>query len=79
MGVEQMKVKATRIGYYNHKRRREDEIFMLKDESHFSERWMEKASTSAPVQIEEDYDDEMPKPVKRGKGKSSEPVQGSGL
>jgi len=37
-----MKVRAIRLGYYNHKRRREGEIFELLDDKSFSNKWMEK-------------------------------------
>jgi hypothetical protein len=39
-----MRVKAIRLGYYNHKRRREGDIFDLLNEKHFSKHWMEKFS-----------------------------------
>lgn len=35
-----MKVKAKRMGYYNHKRRSEGSVFHLKDEKEFSKNWM---------------------------------------
>lgn len=37
-----MKVRAIRLGYYNHKRRREGEIFEVLDDKAFSKVWMEK-------------------------------------
>lgn len=37
-----MKVRAIRLGYYNHRRRREGDIFELLDDKAFSEKWMEK-------------------------------------
>lgn len=36
-----MKVRATRLGYYNHRRRREGDIFEITDEKAFSNKWME--------------------------------------
>lgn len=36
-----MRVKATRLGYYGHARRREGAVFNLESPEHFSERWME--------------------------------------
>ena len=36
-----MKVKAIRLGYYEHARRREGDIFHIK-ESEFSKNWMER-------------------------------------
>ena len=35
-----MKVRAIRLGYYNHRRRRENEVFELLDEKAFSNKWM---------------------------------------
>ena len=43
-----MKVRAIRLGYYNHKRRREGEIFELLDDKSFSNRWMEKLEGATP-------------------------------
>ena len=37
-----MKVRATMLGYYNHRRRREGEVFEVFDEKAFSTKWMEK-------------------------------------
>lgn len=36
-----MKVRATKLGYYNHKRQHEGMEFHIKDEKAFSENWME--------------------------------------
>lgn len=36
-----MKVRATKLGYYNNRRQKEGMIFFLKDEKHFSKNWME--------------------------------------
>jgi hypothetical protein len=52
-----MKVRATKLGYYNHRRRRENEIFELTDEKQFSNRWMERlddkpAKASKPAKEE---------------------------
>lgn len=45
-----MKVKATRLGYYNHRRRREGDVFELMDDKAFSKRWMERLDgPTAPV------------------------------
>jgi hypothetical protein len=41
-----MKVEATRLGYYGHKRRRPGVKFDLKDSKHFSESWMKKLDAS---------------------------------
>lgn len=54
-----MKVKATKTGYYNLKRRYEGQVFELKDEKLFSSRWMEK------VEGENFADEEIQKPVKK--------------
>lgn len=37
-----MKVRATKLGYYGDKRRKEGDTFFLKSEEAFSENWMEK-------------------------------------
>jgi hypothetical protein len=37
-----MKVKATRLGYYDNLRRREGVVFDLKNPKDFSEKWMSK-------------------------------------
>lgn len=42
-----MRVKATRTGYYNHKRIYEGEIFNLSEDKHFSKNWM--INLSEPV------------------------------
>lgn len=39
-----MKVKATKLGYYNHKRQREGAVFFLKSKEDFSKNWMEEIS-----------------------------------
>lgn len=39
-----MQVKATRLGYYEHKRRHPDVVFTLVNPKDFSEKWMEKLS-----------------------------------
>ena len=44
-----MKVRAVKPGYYGDKRRKEGESFFLKDEKHFSKKWMEAvAKEEAP-------------------------------
>ena len=37
-----MKVKATKLGFYNNRRQRPGMVFHLTDSKHFSENWMEK-------------------------------------
>lgn len=49
-----MLVKAIRLGYYNHRRRREGASFELEDSSHFSNKWMVKINSDARVPIEFD-------------------------
>jgi len=39
-----MRVRATRLGYYEHVRRFVGDVFILLDESQFSKKWMEKVS-----------------------------------
>lgn len=58
-----MKVRATRLGYYGDKRRREGVVFAI-DEKDFSRKWMEKISAGDPA-----------KPAKaERKSKKDEPV-----
>ena len=45
-----MKVRATRLGYYNHRRRREGEVFKLLSENAFSSKWMEKVDDGTSQQ-----------------------------
>jgi len=43
------KVRATAVGYYDHKRRREGNVFWIADEeTEFSPRWMEKVDARTP-------------------------------
>jgi len=50
-----MKVQAKELGYYEHKRRREGDVFTLLDPKDFSEKWMisleeeKKEQKAAPV------------------------------
>ena len=65
-----MKVKATRLGYYKHKRRREGDVFSLLDPSHFSTRWMEKVGQAESPQEEEEVlqeAEESEAPIKKKK------------
>jgi len=59
-----MQVKATKMGYYNHKRVREGAEFTIKSEKEFSKNWMEKLD-----------EDEAPVPAKKGKGKAKAEVE----
>ena len=60
-----MKVKATRMGYYGHKRRKEGEVFNIKSEKFFSKNWMVKALKKKKFEpefeneIEESEEEEM--------------------
>jgi len=55
-----MQVRATKMGYYNHKRVREGVEFTIKNEKEFSANWMEKLD-----------EEEAPVPAaKKGKGKA---------
>lgn len=47
-----MKVKATQLGYYNHQRRREGDVFQLNDEKSFSSKWMEKVEAKPKGKVE---------------------------
>lgn len=54
-----IKVRAKEMVYYGHKRRKEGDVFVLKDEKHFSERSMQKLdkvehAEPEEVEIEED-------------------------
>ncbi len=44
-----MKVKAKLLGFYGNARKRVGEIFIIKDETHFSEKWMEKVDGDIAV------------------------------
>lgn len=54
-----MQVRATKLGYYDLKRKKEGEVFVIKDASHFSDKWMES--------LAEAKDTEPPAP-RRGRG-----------
>lgn len=43
-----MKVRATQLGYYDHRRRREGDVFHLFKEEDFSAKWMELLEEAAP-------------------------------
>lgn len=42
------KVRATKLGYYDNLRRRRDDVFVVRKEADFSERWMERVAASTP-------------------------------
>lgn len=48
-----IKVRAKEMVYYGHKRRKEGDVFVLKDEKHFSERSMQKLDKVKPAEPEE--------------------------
>lgn len=63
-----MKVKAIKLGFYDNLRRREGVIFDIKDESHFSKKWMERVdipSQGEPV-LTVNMEDEEGIPKQRG-------------
>jgi hypothetical protein len=41
-----MKVKATKLGYYNGRRQKPGVVFLLKEKEHFSKDWMEVVDDS---------------------------------
>lgn len=43
-----MKVRAKRMGYYNHLRKREGVIFEV-EPKHFSDKWMERIEDDTPL------------------------------
>ena len=48
-----MEVKAIKLGYYDHKRRRVGSVFELKDAKDFSEKWMIKVPPGTASDIPE--------------------------
>jgi hypothetical protein len=48
---QRIKVRAIQPGYYDHIRRREDDVFYIADESAFSERWMERVDARTPERV----------------------------
>ncbi len=53
-----MKVRATRLGYYNNKRQREGAEFFLKSDKDFSKTWMEKLKKSSKAAVVESEPEE---------------------
>lgn len=45
-----VKVRATQLGYYDHARRREGDVFVI-EEKDFSKTWMEKVSATTPESV----------------------------
>lgn len=48
--TKRVKVRATRLGYYDHGRRREGDVFVI-DDKDFSTTWMERVADSTPEQV----------------------------
>jgi hypothetical protein len=46
-----IKVRATQMGYYDHARRRDGDVFLIKDAQAFSSRWMEYVDAKTPEQV----------------------------
>lgn len=73
-----MQVRATRIGFYGKKRRREGDVFPLTDEKHFSESWMEDV-TKKPVATPPDQPGVEPAPASTATIAARVPVEQIGL
>ena len=56
-----MRVRATKLGYYNHRRRRENEEFEIVKEIDFSKRWMVKVEEETP-KVEPEVKRDAPEP-----------------
>lgn len=59
-----IKVRATAVGYYDHVRRREGDVFVIANEGAFSEKWMEVVDprtrervTTAKQALEQKHDE----------------------
>jgi len=59
-----IKVRATRMGYYDHIRRREGDVFIIANKAAFSKMWMEEVdprtrerTTSAPQALRQAHDE----------------------
>ena len=48
---KRIKVRATRTGYYDHKRFRQGDVFILHDETLFSDSWMERVPVGTPERV----------------------------
>lgn len=46
-----IKVRATKLGFYNNLRRREGDVFVLRDSNQFSKKWMEEVPASTPNRV----------------------------
>jgi len=49
-----MKVVATKLGYYEDRLKKENEEFILKNESDFSSKWMRKLDSQKPTKVDKD-------------------------
>lgn len=57
-----MKVRAIRLGYYNHERKQPGSVFNIESEKHFSKKWMEPFEEGKKVE----------KPAPKSKAKSKD-------
>lgn len=46
-----IKVQATQLGYYGHRRRHPGEVFVIKDQKAFSTKWMKLVSNEVPETV----------------------------
>ena len=46
-----IRVRATQLGYYDDKRRREGDVFTIQNEQAFSAKWMERVDPRTPERI----------------------------
>lgn len=46
-----MRVRATKMGFYDNRRQREGSEFNLLDPKHFSEKWMERLDVAVPKAV----------------------------
>lgn len=56
-----MKVRAIKMGYYNHIRQREGVEFTLTDSKHFSSKWMERVNGESAQDTEESISEKRPR------------------
>lgn len=68
-----IKVRATQLGYYGLKRRREGDIFFIKNEAQFSKKWMVKVDDKELEEQDDVFEDEdlADKPKSKPKSKSN--------
>src|SRR6266545_1643270 len=50
-GTAPLKVRATAIGYFEHLRRRVGDVFLIPDDSYFSNKWMERVDPRSPEKV----------------------------